>query len=82
MTNNGYATELQSLKNEISQLKTIITTAMEQIKQALASLPMPSPPTESNVMDTDVKQNMSSKPKPATNNPPPTQLDLPARTKK
>jgi len=42
-TNHGYATELQLLKHEISQLTMLITTAMEQIKQALASLPTISP---------------------------------------
>jgi len=74
--NPGYATELQSLKHKISQLTMLITTAMEQIKQALTSLPM-IPPTESNAMDTDVESNLSSATQMATNNPPPYQLDLP-----
>jgi len=76
MATTGYATELQSLKHEISQLTTLITTTVEQIKQALASLPMTSPQPESNAMEMDNEMNLSPKPQMAINQFPLHQIDL------
>jgi len=63
-----YVKEMLSLKTEISQLKVIITSAMDQIKQALASLNMTPHTTANNAMDTEGK-NTSSKHQNASNNP-------------
>jgi len=56
----GYATELLLLKNEMSQLREIITTAMEQIKQAFASFPVPHHTTEQIAMETKEKDSVHS----------------------
>jgi len=55
-TTNDHATALLSIKTEIILLKTIIATAMEQIKTAIASLTVPSRPSTSSAMDTEVEQ--------------------------
>jgi len=70
----AYATELKSLKDEIAQLKTIITTAVEQILQAMVSLHTtpPSSTVPSNGMDTEVDQSN------APHDPTPNSPDLPA----
>ncbi len=74
----GYATEMQLLKNKISQLKTIIITAVEQIKQALESLHATPHNSATNDMETDVADHMNSEHPTAPNNFHPNQLDLPA----
>jgi len=78
MATPGYAMELLLLQNEISQLKMTITTAMEQIKQAITSLHTNPPTTSANAMDTKVENNMSSKCQHEHNNHHPNQLNLPA----
>ncbi len=72
---NEYVTELSSLKNEISQLKEIITTAAAQIKQAIASFHAPTCHHEQSAMETEAAEGVHSE------NPPPMEVsnhcDLP-----
>jgi len=51
----NYEAELMSIKTEINLLRTIITSAVEQIKTAIASIPVPILP---NAMETDADQVM------------------------
>jgi len=67
----AYAAELTSIKAEISELKTILATLMEQFKTAIASLTAP-PNTTSNEMETENSQPT------APNTPTPTPPDLSA----
>jgi len=64
MTSPGYVSELSSLKNEISQLKEIITTAVAQMKQVVESFQVPHHHNEPLAMDTDDKDsaNLASPP--------------------
>jgi len=64
--------ELTSLKNEILSIKTIITTAVEQIKEAIVSYQTTKRTTEPNDMDTNVDHSTTSHT--PTENP----IDLPA----
>jgi len=56
-TTNNYAMELLSIKTELTALKTIIATTMEQMKSAITSLTVPSQPSKSSNMDTDDSQS-------------------------
>jgi len=56
----NYAAELKSLKNEIAELCTIVTSAVAQIKSAITTIPAPRTST-SNDMDTETEME--------TNNP-------------
>jgi len=67
-----FATELQSLKNEILSLKTVIATAMEQIKDAIVSFQTTKRTPEPSNMDVEV--NHSTDLQTSTQNP----IDLPA----
>jgi len=67
-----YAVDLLSIKTEISKLKMIIATAMEQIKNAITSLTAPSSTSPSNNMDTEVDQST------APHNPTPNSPNLSA----
>jgi len=67
-----YATELMSIKTEISKLKTILATAMEQFKTDIASLTAPANTTPSIDMDTETSHSM------VTNTPTPNPPDLSA----
>jgi len=49
-----YATEMRALKQEIADLRSIVTSAVEQIKSVVASLPKPRTPT-SNDMETETE---------------------------
>jgi len=72
-TNTDYANELLSIKKEISELKALITTVVEQFTTAIASLPAPSSsPPSSNDMDTTVDTPTASQ------NPTPNPSDLTA----
>jgi len=51
---NDFAADLMSIKTAISELTTIIATAMEQIKNAIASLTVKPSTSPSNDMDTEV----------------------------
>jgi len=64
------------LKNKISQLKTIITTVVKQIKEALASLHAHPHTTESNAMDTDGEKNTGPDHQPGHNKSNPDQIDF------
>jgi len=68
----AYAAELTSIKAEISELKMLLATAMEQFKNAIASLTAPCNATPPNDMDTETSQPM------APNNPTPNSPDLSA----
>jgi len=59
-TTSNYAVELLSIKTELTMLKTIIATAMEQMKSAIASLTVPPQPSKSSNMDTDDGQSTAS----------------------
>jgi len=70
-TTTDYANELLSIKKEISELKALITTVVEQFTTAIASLPAPpSSPSSSNDMDTTVDTPTASQ------NPTPNPPDL------
>jgi len=77
MATPGYATELSLLKNEISQLKEIITMAMAQIKQAIESLHMPPCHIEQSAMETEDEDREHSTPPPPLDYSTTKQLDLP-----
>jgi len=49
--------ELSSLKNEISQLKELITTAVAQLKQAMESFKVPQCPNETSAMEIEDKES-------------------------
>jgi len=68
---NEYVTELSSLKNEISQLKEIITTAAAQIKQAIASFHAPTCNHEQSAMETEAAEGAHSE------TPPPQEVSTP-----
>jgi len=57
-TTTDYATELLLLKTEINALKTLITSAVEQFKTAIASFPVATQSPPSSAMDTDVEESM------------------------
>jgi len=73
-----YATDLQLLKNEINQLKTIIVMAVELIKHALVSLQDTHREPMSTAMDTNADQSVNSDNMTGLTPPTCTQLDLPA----
>ncbi len=56
-TSSGYVTELSLLKNEISQLKEIITAAVAQMKQAVESFQVTHRPNETSAMETEEKDS-------------------------
>jgi len=57
-TTTDYANELLSIKKELSDLKAIITTVVEQFTTAIASLPATSSSSpSSNNMDTTIDQS-------------------------
>jgi len=49
--------ELSLIKNEISQLKELITTAVAQMKQAVESFQVPHRPNEKSAMETEEQEN-------------------------
>jgi len=53
---NAYAAELTSIKAELNELKTLLATAMEQFKTAIASLTAPSSTTPPNAMEIETSQ--------------------------
>ncbi len=72
-TISNYANELLSIKKEISDLKALITTVVEQFTTAIATLPTtPSSTSSPNAMDT------TDAPSHAPNNPTPNSPDLSA----
>jgi len=75
-THNTYVTELLLLKQEITQLKTTIAMAVEQITKAIASLKDNHHPSMPNAMETEL-ENTSSANSNTTNTIPSHQLDLP-----
>jgi len=60
-TPNNYAKELLSIKKEISKLKALITTAVEQFKTAIKTLTATPWSSMSSKMDTDVEASMEQK---------------------
>jgi len=57
-TTTNYANELLSIKKDISDLKALITTVVEQFTMAIASLPATSSSSSSpNDMDTTINQS-------------------------
>ena len=77
MAPSAYAMELIALKQEISQLKTTIMTAVEQITKAVTSLQVTPCQPMSNVMDID-SEHMPTTTSNTTTNLPSQPLDLPA----
>jgi len=77
MTSPGYVTELSSLRNEIAQLKEIITMAMAQIKQAIDSFQAPHHHTEQSAMKTEDQDSMHLASPPMPGGYTPKHLDLP-----
>jgi len=77
MAPSNYATELLMLKQEISQLKTTIMMAMEQIMKAITSLHTNHCQPVSHVMDTDMENTTTTTLNAPTNHPS-HQLHLPA----
>jgi len=73
MATPGFTMEMLLLKNEISQLKEIIASAVEQIKKAIESLHVPSHTKEPTAMETEVEENPHT-----LDQPNPSQIDLPA----
>jgi len=78
MMTTGYASELLSLKTDINQLKTIITNAVEQIMNAIASLQATNSRVMSSAMDMDVEISMNVNAPNEPHNHHHDQLDLPA----
>jgi len=68
-TTNESAKELLSIKKEISDLKALITTAMEQFRAAIKSLSAPPQSSKSNMMDTEVDQSTATHNPPTLNSP-------------
>jgi len=77
MAPSAYAMELIALKQEISQLKTTIMMAVEQITKAVDSLQVTPRQPMSNVMDID-SEHMPTTTSNTTTNLPSQPLDLPA----
>jgi len=59
-TTNNYANKFLSIKKEISDLKALLTTVVEQFKEAIASLTA-TPRSSANEMDTDTEASMDPK---------------------
>jgi len=62
-TTVNYDAELLSIKTELNSLRDIITSAVEQIKNAIASIPvqpLPSSTMETNAMETDAEKSMTT----------------------
>jgi len=60
-TTNNYANKFLSIKKEISDLKALLTTVVEEFKLAITSLTATPRSSANNEMDTDAEDSMEPK---------------------